>query len=113
MVNATTNTISTAGATINFATSDNDLYIEDILEVDGTIYQAGNQVCDTSGNCAGTTNYWQRTLGVIAPGNAGSITDDLAIGGAATASASFQAFGIETVGGNVAKLASDTITTGR
>ncbi|EKD47328.1 MAG: hypothetical protein ACD_66C00114G0001, partial [uncultured bacterium] len=49
MVDQTTNTISNAGSTINFADGDNDLYIEDELEVDGTIYQAGNQVCDSSG----------------------------------------------------------------
>src|SRR3989344_4020049 len=49
-VDQTTNTISNvAGIDINFATDDNDLYIQGILEVDGTIYQAGNQVCDTSG----------------------------------------------------------------
>ncbi|KKQ93207.1 MAG: hypothetical protein UT19_C0016G0020 [Candidatus Woesebacteria bacterium GW2011_GWB1_39_10b] len=78
----------------------------------GNLFWGNRTVCDSSGNCAGTTNYWQRALGVIAPGNAGSITDDLAIGGAATSSASFQAFGIETTGGNVAKLTSDTITTG-
>ncbi|CAN5345284.1 hypothetical protein BH09PAT4_BH09PAT4_08850 [soil metagenome] len=36
------------------------------------------------------TNYWQRNLGVLSPLN---ITDDLAIGGTATASSTFQVFG--------------------
>jgi hypothetical protein len=78
-----------------------------------TVFDAtGNFTC--SGNIgttatSGTQGWWQRNLGVLSPSN---ITDDLAIGGTATSSASFQAFGIESTTGNVAKLTSDTVTTG-
>src|SRR3972149_12270379 len=36
----------------------------------------------------------------------------MAVGGTATSSASFQAFGLETTGGSVAQVTSDTITDG-
>ena len=84
----TTNSISDAGASINFATTDNDLYIQDILEVDGTIYQAGFAVCDSSGaNCPGGGSggsKWTLAGGTIYP-FVSSL--DVLIGGTATSSA--------------------------
>ncbi|KKS20599.1 MAG: hypothetical protein UU80_C0049G0001, partial [candidate division WWE3 bacterium GW2011_GWA1_41_8] len=110
-ISASTNAISDSGATINFAANDDDLYIEDVLEVDGTIYQAGNQVCDSSGNCVGGAggSKWTLNSTLIHPFNT---TLDVVVGGTATSSAKFQAYGIETTGGNVASLTSNTITTG-
>jgi hypothetical protein len=70
----------------------------------------GDLTC--SGNISGTGSsqgFWQLNNQVLSPTNS---LYDVAVGGTATTSASFQAFGIENAGGNVVKLNSDTITTG-
>jgi len=51
------------------------------------IYQNGNEVCDFSGNCAGSLNYWDRANGVISPKIAS--VHDLLLGSNATESARF------------------------
>ncbi len=58
------------------------------------LYQNGNQVCDTSGNCSGlSVNYWDQANGVINPKNA---TLDFLVGGNATASAKFAVLNINS-----------------
>ncbi|HLE49108.1 MAG TPA: MerR family DNA-binding transcriptional regulator, partial [Patescibacteria group bacterium] len=103
----------TANANGTWMDSDNDLYIEGNLEVDGAIYQANNQVCDTSGNCSGTAGGSKWQLGSdskeIAPYN---LTLDTMFGGIATSSAHLRIAGIETAAGNILDINSDTITTG-
>ncbi len=71
--------------------------------------QNGFGVCDSSGtNCPAGSLYWQLNNKIISPANS---TYDLTIGGTATGSA-FQVFGVETAGGDIAKLNSTVITTG-
>ncbi|MCK5308948.1 MAG: hypothetical protein KAJ73_10075, partial [Zetaproteobacteria bacterium] len=63
-----------------------DLYIGDDLEVDGTIwgdasiFQAGNQVCDTSGNCSGS-GLWALTANAFYPRAPYTDIVDVLIGG--------------------------------
>ncbi len=115
--NATTLTIGGAATTLNIAPTGNGTSslvlsggeADTGCTLDGS---NGNFTCSgniTSSSTTGNQGWWQRNLGVLSPTN---ITDDLAIGGTATASASFQAFGVELAAGNVASLTSDTITTG-
>lgn len=54
-----------------------------------TINQNGNQVCDTTGNCAAIGNYWQFVSGTLQPANPYNTVSDILLGGAATASAKF------------------------
>ncbi|MEK7604898.1 MAG: hypothetical protein AAB478_00020 [Patescibacteria group bacterium] len=58
-------------------TADNDLYVQGDLDVGGTLYVGGATV---------SGQYWQRNNGTLAPIN---ITDDVLLGGTATASATF------------------------
>ncbi|HNS65544.1 MAG TPA: phage integrase N-terminal SAM-like domain-containing protein, partial [Candidatus Woesebacteria bacterium] len=53
------------------------------------IYQGGNQVCDTSGNCSSVGNLWQYANGGISPATPYTSVADFYIGGNATASAKF------------------------
>ena len=77
-----------------------------ILEWDNTNFEWD---CGTDDTGSGT-NYWQLGSSVmLSPGNS---TWDLLVGGTATASASFQAYGIETAAGGVADITSDVTTTG-
>ncbi len=76
------------------------------------LYQNGNAVCDITGSgcpASSSVNYWQLNNKVLSPAN---ITHDLAVGGTATTSAKFQAYALETSGGNLATLNSTGITTG-
>lgn len=57
-----------------------------------TIYQNGNQVCDTSGNC-GSGSRWGSTANVYHPVGEYAAISDLVIGGNSTASADFQVIG--------------------
>ena len=58
------------------------------------IYQAGNQVCDTSGNCGtGGSSFWNQTAGALHPLNS---TVDLLIGASASASAKFAFLNVNT-----------------
>ncbi len=50
------------------------------------LYQNGNQVCDTSGNCSAAGSDWTIANGTIYPKNS---TTDLLVGGISTASAKF------------------------
>jgi hypothetical protein len=76
--NQTTNTIS-GTATPDFASDDNDLYIEDILEVEGSLYVGGVQITNNS--------LWRNTLNVYHPAHEYADIVDLVIGGTSTASA--------------------------
>jgi hypothetical protein len=73
------NAISDAG-TATYASSDNDLYVEDILEVDGTLYVGDTQV---SANAL-----WQNDANVYHAANQYAGVADLVVGGTSTASAS-------------------------
>ena len=84
--------IGSAG-TINFATGDGDMYVQDYLEVDGTIngtsiLQNGNTVCDASGNCT-NSGLWQNSANAFHPRNEWAGVADLLLGGTSTASAKF------------------------
>ncbi|HYD34822.1 MAG TPA: site-specific integrase [Vitreimonas sp.] len=78
------NMISQSG-TASFASTNNDLYIEDILEVGGSIVLGGNQLMANA--------LWQNNGNVYSPIGAYGSVADLAIGGTATSSAKFQIFG--------------------
>jgi len=73
-------------------------------------FQSGNAVCDSSGaNCPAATNFWQLNSKVLSPANT---TWDVTVGGSATASAKFQAFGLEQPAGDVVKVTSTGVTSG-
>ncbi|MBU0618622.1 hypothetical protein KKD62_00125, partial [Patescibacteria group bacterium] len=96
------NAMSDSGVTSHSLASDDDLYTEGDLEVDGTIY-ADNQIC-LNGDCqsawpAGGTNYWDRTSGVLSPATVGDVL-------AATASATTVAT-LTASGSNLALRAGD------
>ncbi|MGW8181577.1 MAG: hypothetical protein ACWGQW_22840, partial [bacterium] len=95
------------------ADADNYLALSDGGRSDpsGSLYWGNRILCDTSGNCTGGSggSKWQQNLGVLSPY---SSTLDVAVGGSATSSASFQAYAIEQTGGNIVSLTSDTITNG-
>ncbi len=74
------------------------------LETDGS----GNLVCGSDAEGTGT-NYWQLATDGLAPYNT---TLDTYFGGTATAGAQLRIVGIETTGGNILDINSDTITTG-
>src|SRR3990170_3732185 len=76
-----------------------------------TLPDASGAICLDSNNCgyALGTNYWQAGTEGIAPYN---LTLDTYFGGTATASAQLRIAGIETTGGNILDINSDTITTG-
>lgn len=70
----------------------------------------GNLQCANDVSAAGSgTNFWQQNAEVLTPFNA---TLDVALGGTATSSAKFQAYGIETAAGKIASLTSNTIQSG-
>ncbi len=72
----------------------------------------GNLTCSgniTSTATSGTQGWWQLLGEVLSPANT---TWDVAVGGTATTSAKFQAFGIENTDGKIVGLTSNTITTG-
>lgn len=79
----TYNAISDSG-TASFASTDNDLFIEDILEVGGQLYVNGQEVTPSQ-------QFWQENSNVLSPANS---TWDLAIGGTATSSAVAQIFAL-------------------
>jgi hypothetical protein len=87
-------TVSGADASLD---SDDDLFIEGNLQV------LGNIISPTTG----TSGYWQRNLGALAPSN---ITDDLLVGGSATSSATFHVFGAANLQGTspVATISANT-----
>ena len=59
-----------------------------------TLYQNGNQVCDTTGNCSGlAVNYWNQTNGAIVAKNS---TVDLLVGGTSSDSAKFAVLNINS-----------------
>ncbi len=59
-----------------------------------SIYQNGNQVCDTGGNCSGqSVNYWDQNNGALSTKNT---TVDLLVGGISTASAKFAVLNINS-----------------
>lgn len=95
------NAISNSGGTPTNpgVTADNDLFVEGDLDVGGTLYVGGQQLTPGA-----LTNYWQRALGAVSPAN---ITDDILIGGTATASAKIRLGGTTNAnsffntGGNV------------
>ncbi|UCD07911.1 MAG: hypothetical protein JSW41_03025, partial [Candidatus Aenigmatarchaeota archaeon] len=68
------NAISDYGGSATYALSDNDLYIEDILEVGGNLYAPAS----------GLSGYWQRNSQALSPTNT---TDDVLLGAIATSSA--------------------------
>ena len=72
----------------------------------------GNFTCSgniTSTATSGTQGWWQLLNKVLSPGNS---TYDVAVGGDATTSAKFQAYGVETTAGKIASLTSSVITSG-
>jgi hypothetical protein len=77
------NIISDSGGSATHASTDDDLYIEDILEVGNTLYVGGNQV--------GSDALWANTLNVYHPLDEYASVADLAIGGTSTSSAKFWA----------------------
>ncbi|MGH9858194.1 MAG: beta strand repeat-containing protein, partial [Acidobacteriota bacterium] len=74
--------------------SDDDLYVEGTIEA-GALYQGANQVCDTSGNCAGGAggSKWQLNSGVLAPLTA---SNQLVLGGNTTTPYQFEVNGKQT-----------------
>lgn len=72
------------GGTASFASTDNDLFIEDILEVGGQLYVNGQELTPT-------VQLWQENSQVLSPANS---TLDLAVGGTATSSAVAQIFAV-------------------
>jgi len=75
------NVISDSGGSATYASTDDDLYIEDILEVGGSFYIGGNPLSSSS--------LWANTLNVYHPYGPYAGVADLAIGGTATSSAKF------------------------
>jgi hypothetical protein len=72
--------ISDSG-TATYASSDDDLYIEDILEIGGSLYLAGKEIAANS--------LWQNTNNVFHPGYEYAGISDLVLGSTSTASAKF------------------------
>ena len=93
-----------------------DLYIQDDLEVDGTIYAAtdvivgGSSVCLSSGtNCpSGATTYWQQNQNALSPTNASVY--DLLLGSSTTSSAKFAVIGINGTNTPVASISATSGT---
>ncbi len=73
------NAISDGGGSASFASTDNDLYIEDILEVDGTVYIGGKPLSASA--------LWENESNVFHPIDEYAGVVDLTIGGEATSSA--------------------------
>jgi excisionase family DNA binding protein len=108
----------TAGNTINIAT---DNTTSDTINIGSaldnisitsdswSVTNAGALTVTSCTGCGGGTNYFQLNGEVISPANT---THDLAVGGTATSSAKFQAYGIENATGNIASLNSTVITSG-
>ncbi len=53
-------------------------------------------ICVSTGNCAGTTNYWVDTANVLSPGNAATATDKLVLGGNSSTVFQFEVNGKQT-----------------
>lgn len=84
--------------TATFASGDNDVYVEDILEVGNSLYVGGKLVYPSS--------LWKNTSNVYHPLDEYAGVADLVIGGNSTASAAFQV----TAAGNVSLAGTTGIT---